>query len=395
MASSRSSGLQAIKDRLEDLFFAFLDRAEVCCDLSLKVIGPIFVCGALFMIGYATYVMFVHVMVTWGERAVAGFLVFNVLWNYVLTVVRDPGRSPEVPLPADVETGQAELAYRQMGYRRFCHRCRVPKPPLSHHCSACGKCVLKMDHHCPWVHNCVGFYNYRTFYLFVMYTWLYSLFVLCEITEPLHVRNPWDISLVMRRYRYNVHPLYACVLALSIGISLSLLLAFHTYLVLTAQGTIDFYRNLHERGEAKKRGEAWANPWDLGARKNWCETFDVSGTWWWWALWAAPRLRRRGGSGTSFPNVYGRDDLRRLCWTFVRYAAMLIPPVSPTHYLNAPATCTKTARAPRPGAPTGRPLPTRSPTRPLPPPRRRPGTPEPSCGRPPPRRRPGRSGATA
>lgn len=30
----------------------------------------------------------------------------------------------------------------------ICKKCIAPKPPRTHHCSVCAKCVLKMDHHC-------------------------------------------------------------------------------------------------------------------------------------------------------------------------------------------------------------------------------------------------------
>jgi len=38
----------------------------------------------------------------------------------------------------------------------------------SHHCKECGRCVDRLDHHCPWIDNCVGLGNQRSFYIFIM-----------------------------------------------------------------------------------------------------------------------------------------------------------------------------------------------------------------------------------
>jgi len=51
----------------------------------------------------------------------------------------DPGRLPENP----------KIPHGEREFWELCNKCNLMRPKRSHHCSRCGHCVRRMDHHCP------------------------------------------------------------------------------------------------------------------------------------------------------------------------------------------------------------------------------------------------------
>lgn len=68
-----------------------------------------------------------------------------------------------------------ELA--SQGYR-WCRTCEIIRPPRASHCPDCDHCVLRFDHHCPFVNNCIGQRNYHFFVGFITATICLAIFVL-------------------------------------------------------------------------------------------------------------------------------------------------------------------------------------------------------------------------
>lgn len=128
------------------------------------------------------------------------FIFINVIINYLLLVFLDPGSPPEQwraspsseanrrrgrkmddeekdnllppPLRSKVPVLHFMKERTYDGQLRYCRFCHSYKPDRTHHCSACRRCVLRMDHHCIFVNNCISFYNHKFFISFVTYAFL-------------------------------------------------------------------------------------------------------------------------------------------------------------------------------------------------------------------------------
>ena len=94
------------------------------------------------------------------------YILFSIYFNYYLASTTDPGS------PKDFLTAQGQILTQpntpvthRYQYQQ-CKKCYYPKPLRCHHCSICNKCVMRMDHHCPWMGQCVGKRNMKWFILF-------------------------------------------------------------------------------------------------------------------------------------------------------------------------------------------------------------------------------------
>ncbi len=51
----------------------------------------------------------------------------------------------------------------------LCPDCCTIRTSRSRHCTICGQCVERFDHHCPWINNCVGIKNHSYFLSYVSF----------------------------------------------------------------------------------------------------------------------------------------------------------------------------------------------------------------------------------
>jgi len=57
------------------------------------------------------------------------------------------------------------------------------QPPRAKHCKDCNCCILRVDHHCPFLNNCIGERNYAYFFAFLICLVLHSSMVLYGIVS--------------------------------------------------------------------------------------------------------------------------------------------------------------------------------------------------------------------
>jgi len=84
-----------------------------------------------------------------------------------------PGGGPGTPRGLSLSlAGSAPFweSARDPSAHRWCTACEIYRPPRAAHCSVCGSCCSRQDHHCLFVANCVGERNFRFFIAFLLCT---------------------------------------------------------------------------------------------------------------------------------------------------------------------------------------------------------------------------------
>ncbi|NP_001359469.1 palmitoyltransferase ZDHHC3 isoform 3 [Mus musculus] len=137
-----------------------------------------------FLVLYAEFVVLFVMLVPSRDYAysiingiVFNLLAFLALASHCRAMLTDPVMPKGNATKEFIESLQ--LKPGQVVYK--CPKCCSIKPDRAHHCSVCKRCIRKMDHHCPWVNNCVGENNQKYFVLFTMYIALISLHALIMV----------------------------------------------------------------------------------------------------------------------------------------------------------------------------------------------------------------------
>jgi len=188
---------------------------------------------------------------------------------YLLCILVHPGTIPEKDedptweyvaqdqypsaAPCNVQLQEA----KRSGDRRHCKWCAKFKPDRCHHCRVCRACILKMDHHCPWIYNCVGFRNHKFFFLLLFYTTIATHFIIWNMIDSVRAatdpRTPFIAMFLL---------LFGETLACFLGLLVSVFFIFHIWLLMKAMTTIEFCE------KSMKKSGYNSSAYDRGFLKN-------------------------------------------------------------------------------------------------------------------------------
>jgi len=265
---------------------------------------PVIFVVAVIAILYVTYVFF-HCVPLLQLHAAAGsidepmrsrgtvqltlFLILSsmLILCYIRSILVSPGEIPDTPEwmyygEAPEESGaQVQISLhetKRSGERRHCKWCSKYKPDRAHHCRVCRVCILKMDHHCPWIYNCVGHRNQKFFFLLLFYTFGCSHLIVFTMGES--VKRVVDADSDIAEMFTLV---FGETLASFLAVMITAFFGFHIWLMFKAMTTIEFCEK-----SMKKVGYS-TSPYHRGVFGDlqevlgsnpllwWCPVFDLTG----------------------------------------------------------------------------------------------------------------------
>ncbi|XP_062092037.1 probable protein S-acyltransferase 15 isoform X2 [Humulus lupulus] len=235
--------------------------------MNLKRFLSIPILGVLLLLGFVYYITVFIFIEDWiGLQSSSGslnaviftFLAVSSLFSFSVCVLTDPGHVPPSYAPDVEQSGISDEETKA----KICDRCSTYKPPRAHHCRVCRRCVLRMDHHCLWVNNCVGYWNYKAFFMLIFYATIGSIYstiivITCSFQKDFNGHAPLKVFYVTCGF-----------MMAALSLTLGTLFGWHIYLIIHNMTTIEYYEGIRAAWMAKKSGQNYRNPFDLNAYKN-------------------------------------------------------------------------------------------------------------------------------
>ena len=180
------------------------------------------------------YIFDVNGISFWKLIFIPSFLLcsFMTVVTHTYSMLTDPGKIEPHLLPTEVSSNNDEL---------FCKKCNKRRPHRTHHCRVCQRCVLKMDHHCPWVANCVGYNNQKFFYQFLFYSTvgdfiafmvlLFQIIYHANFTPPVKSGTPIGVFDLLILMSDTIFLIIGCMTAFAMTTAIGFLFFFQTSII--------------------------------------------------------------------------------------------------------------------------------------------------------------------
>jgi hypothetical protein len=215
-----------------------------------------------------------------------------LMYCFVCCILIHPGTIPNTPewqLHQDSpEIGQQEkrlstIETKHTGERRHCKWCMRYKPDRCHHCRVCNTCILRMDHHCPWIYNCVGYRNHKYFFLLLFYSCIDLHFIVFTMFHSTQRATRTDVP-----FSLMFLLIFGETLASFLAVLVTAFFFFHIWLMMKAMTTIEFCE------KSLKKADYDSSLYHKGPFGNMCEVMGPVPMFW-LCPWSVPE-----GTGLSW-----------------------------------------------------------------------------------------------
>ncbi|CAF1978368.1 unnamed protein product [Rotaria magnacalcarata] len=216
---------------------------------------------------------------------VGHWLVINTVMHYYFGITKSPGFVADLKIEKSTQDA--------LGYTK-CLKCGVMKPPRAHHCKVCQKCVVRYDHHCPWINNCVGYQNHVHFLLFCIYMAMIAAYativgqqefqlvmfhdqILFRLLDP--ILRPYDITMAILEHE-TIGPITGVLtlfLFLANLVAMGLVLSLTIWqMSLITKGQTCVEEKIDKSIMINSVQQKQERPYDLGCKLNWTTFFETN-----------------------------------------------------------------------------------------------------------------------